>query len=70
MVTTLDGFVTVLVITSAIVNARKSVCGLISAHLNITLIGAKGYSGTIFSADLKNEKDIYPLPIKRKSSKS
>lgn len=68
MLTTLDGFVTDFVITPANIDDREGVWDLISSYQRITLIGDKGYIGADFAADLKSEKGIDLLPIKRKSS--
>ena len=68
MLTTLDGFVTDFVITPANIDDREGVWDLISSYQRVTLIGDKGYIGADFAADLKSEKGIDLLPIKRKSS--
>lgn len=43
---------------------------LVDSYRQITLIGDKGYIGTGFAVDLKEEKGIDILPIKRSNSKS
>lgn len=70
LLVTLDGFVTNFVITPANIDDREGVWDLVNSYQLITLIGYKGYIGSNFAADLKNEKNIDLLPIKRSSSKT
>jgi hypothetical protein len=70
MLATLDGFVTDFVITPANIDDREGVWDLISSYKKITLIGDKGYIGADFAANLKSEKGVDLLPIKRKSSRN
>jgi len=42
---------------------------LIDSYRRITLIGDKGYIGTEFAVELKEEKEIEILPVKRSNSK-
>ena len=67
---TLDGFITDFVITPANIDDRDGVWDLVDSYRQITLIGDKGYIGTEFAVDLKEEKGIDLLPVKRSNSKS
>jgi len=69
MLATLDGFITDFAITPANVDDRAGVWDLIDSYRRITLIGDKGYIGTEFAVELKEEKEIEILPVKRSNSK-
>jgi len=51
------------------VDDRAGVWDLIDSYRRITLIGDKGYIGTEFAVELKEEKEIEILPVKRSNSK-
>ena len=70
LLVTLDGFVTDFLITPANIDDREGVWDLVDSYQQITLIGDKGYIGNDFAADLKSEKDIDLLPVKRNNSKT
>lgn len=70
MLVTLDGFVTDFNITSASIDDREGVWDLVDSYRQIILIGDKGYIGNAFAADLKQEKGIDLLPVKRSNSKA
>ncbi|MDK2801175.1 MAG: hypothetical protein PWQ70_2794 [Clostridiales bacterium] len=70
MLVTLDGFVTDFVITSVNIDDREGAWDLVNSYQRITLIGDKGYIGNDFASDLKSEKGITFLPIKRSNSKT
>lgn len=69
MLAPLDDFVTDFIITSANIDDCEGVWDLMASYRQITLIGDKGYIGTKFAADLKNEKEINLLPVKRSNFK-
>lgn len=69
MLVTLDGFVTDFIITSANIDDREGVWDLVDSYRQIVLIGDKGYIGNTFAADLKKEKEIDLLPVKKSNSK-
>ena len=66
---TLDGFVTDFVITPSNIDDREGVWDLVDSYQQITLIGDKGYIGNKLAAELKSEKGINLLPVKRSNSK-
>jgi hypothetical protein len=70
MLVTLDGFITDFVITSAHIDDREGIWDLVKSYRQVTLIGDKGYIGNDFAADLKGEKGIDLLPVKRSNSKT
>ncbi len=69
MLATIDGFITDAVITSANIDDRAAVWDLTSNYCNITMIGDKDYMGNDFAADLKTERNINMLPLKKSNSK-
>lgn len=69
MLATLDGFITDFVITSANIDDREGIWDLVESYRQVTLIGDKGYIGNDFAAELKSEKGIDLLPVKRSNSK-
>jgi hypothetical protein len=66
---TLDGFITYFVITSVNIDDREGIWDLVESYRQVTLIGDKGYIGNDFAAELKSEKGIDLLPVKRSNSK-
>jgi hypothetical protein len=70
MLATPVGFVTDFVITPANIDNREGVWDLISSYQSITLIGYKGYIGADFAADLKSEKGIDLLLLRKKAART
>lgn len=70
MLAILDGFVTDFIITSANIDDREGVWVLVEAYRQIVIIRDKGYIGTEFAVDIKKEKGIDLLSIKKSNSKS
>lgn len=69
MLVSLDGYVTDFILTPADIDDRRAVWELFESYESITVLGDKGYIGSNLSSDLKNEKNIDLLPLKKKNSK-
>ena len=67
--TTVDGFLTDYVITPANVDDRNAVWDLCDKYNSISIIGDKGYINKRLTPELKTEKDINLLFLKRGNSK-
>ena len=67
--TTIDGFLTDYVITPANVDDRNAVWDLCDKYNSISIIGDKGYINKRLTPELKTEKDINLLFLKRGNSK-
>lgn len=67
---TQEGFVTDFAITSANIDDRVAMWDLLSSYNSIALFGDKGYIGEDVALDLKQEKNITLIPLKRNKSKS
>jgi hypothetical protein len=65
LVVTLEGLVTDYILTSANIDDRQAVWALPDKFLYHTFFGDKGYSGFDFYTDLKFEKGIMMLPLKK-----
>ena len=67
--TTVDGFLTDYVITSANVDDRNTVWELCDKYRSIFIIGDKGYINKMLTPELKSERDIDLLFLKRENSR-
>ena len=67
--TTVDGFLTDYVITPANIDDRNAVWDLCAKYNSISIIGDKGYINKRLTPELKTEKDINLLFLKRGNSK-
>ena len=67
--TTVDGFLTDYVITSANIDDRDTVWDLCDKYNSISIIGDKGYVNKRLTPELKGERDINLLFLKRGNSK-
>ena len=67
--TTIDGFLTDYVITPANVDDRNTVWDLCDKYKSISVIGDKGYVNKRLTPELKLERDINLLFLKRGNSK-
>ena len=67
--TTVDGFLTDYVITPANIDDRNAVWDLCDKYRSISIIGDKGYINKRLTPELKTEKDINLLFLKRGNSK-
>ena len=56
--TTVDGFLTGYIITSANIDDRNTVWDLCSKYNSVSIIGDKGYINKRLTPELKTEKDI------------
>lgn len=70
MLSTLDGYITDFVLTSASKNDRSAVWDLVLPYSSLTIIGDKGYIGEKLTLELKQEKEIDLISMKRNNSKS
>ena len=66
--TTVDGFLTDYVITPANIDDRNAVWDLCDKYNSISIIGDKGYINKRLTPELKSQKDINLLFLKRKNS--
>lgn len=66
----LDSFVTDFTLTSASIDDRKVVWDLLESYKSITVLGDKWYIKSNISPELKNEKTITIIPLKRNNSKN
>ena len=67
--TTVDGFLTDYVITPANIDDRNAVWDLCDKYRSISIIGDKGYINKRLTPELKNERDIDLLFLKRENSR-
>lgn len=67
--TTMDGFLSDYVITPANIYERNAVWDLCDKYNSISIIGDKGYINKNLTPELKNEKNINLLFLKRGNSK-
>lgn len=67
--TTIDGFLTDFIITPANIDDRNAVWDLCDKYSSISIVGDKGYVNKRLTPELKNEKDINLLFLKRGNSK-
>ena len=67
--TTVDGFLTDYVITPANIDDRNTVWDLCDKYNSISIIGDKGYVNKRLTPELKGERDINLLFLKRDNSK-
>lgn len=70
MLCTLDGYITDFVLTDASKDDRSVVWDLVSPYNSLTIVGDKGYIGENLALELKEEKEIDLISMKRKKSKS
>lgn len=70
MLCTLDGYITDFVLTDASKDDRSAVWDLVSPYNSLTIVGDKGYIGENLALELKEEKEIDLISMKRKKSKS
>lgn len=69
LLTTLNGYVTDFVLTTAGIDDRAAVWELIDSYHSITLVGDKGYISKALALELKNKRNISLIPLKRKNNK-
>jgi len=69
MLVTQDGFVTDFTLTSANIDDRVAMWDLLDSYNSIFLFGDKGYIGDDVALELKKEKNITLVPLKRNKSK-
>ena len=67
--TTVDGFLTDYVITPANIDDRNAVWDLCDKYNSISIIGDKGYINKRLTPELKSQRDINLLFLKRGNSK-
>lgn len=67
---TLDGYITDFCPTSADIDDRAALWDLVESYHSITILGDKGYIDNRLASELKAEKGITLLPLKRNNSKS
>ena len=67
--TTVDGFLTDYVITPANIDDRNAVWDLCDKYRSISIIGDKGYINKRLTPELKSERDIDLLFLKRENSR-
>ena len=67
--TTVDGFLTDYVITPANIDDRNAVWDLCDKYRSISIIGDKGYINKRLTPELKSERDIYLLFLKRENNR-
>ena len=67
---TLDGYITDFVLTDASKDDRSAVWDLVSSYNSLTIIGDKGYIGEKLALELKQEKEIDLISMKRNKSKT
>ena len=67
--TTVDGFLTDYVITPANIDDRNAVWDLCDKYRSISIIGDKGYINKRLTPELKGERDINLLFLKRENSR-
>ena len=67
--TTVDGFLTDYVITPANIDDRNAVWDLCDKYRSISIIGDKGYINKRLTPELKGERDIDLLFLKRENSR-
>lgn len=70
LVVTLEGLVTDYILTSANIDDREATWDLPDKFIFHTFFGDKGYTGVNFASDLKLEKGITMLPLKKDNDKS
>ncbi len=66
---TLEGYLTDFTLIAANIDDREALWDLVSKHNSLTILGDKGYLNKEFATDLKLEKNIELIPIKRNNSK-
>jgi uncharacterized protein YfbU (UPF0304 family) len=66
---TLEGYITDFTVTAANIDDREALWDLVSKYHSLTILGDKGYLNKDFATDLKLEKNIDLVPIKRNNSK-
>lgn len=67
---TFDGFITDFVLTDASIDDRLPAWELLESYYSATVIGDKGYINKTLSPELKKEKDVDLVYIKRDNSKN
>lgn len=70
LVTTLGGFVTDFELTSSNVDDREAIWDVLEPYTSITGLGDKGYINKDLIPELKDERDIDLIPLKKKNSKA
>jgi len=70
MLCTLDGYITDFALTDASKDDRSAVWDLVSSYNSLTIIGDKGYIGEKLALELKQEKEIELISMKRNKSKT
>lgn len=66
--TTFDGYLTDFILTPANVDDRAAVWDLTHSLSPVTIIGDKGYIGDKFASELKSQREINLITIKRKKA--
>lgn len=69
VITTFEGFITDFIITLANIDDREAVWDLVDKYESITILGDKGYVNKNLNPELKFEKNINLLFMKRNNSK-
>lgn len=67
---TLDGFVTDFELTSSKVDDREAIWDVLKSYTSLTVLGDKGYVNKDLVPELKKEKSIELIPLKRKNDKA
>jgi IS5 family transposase len=70
VLTTVDGYVTDFVLTPANIDDREAVWELVESYNHITILGDKRYINKYLSPDLKTEKGIQLIFMKRDNAKN
>ncbi|WP_102401093.1 IS982 family transposase [Haloimpatiens massiliensis] len=65
----IDGYITDFTVTSANIDDREGLWELTNKTFSLTIIGDKGYIGNNLSLELKKERDINLISMKRSNSK-
>jgi len=70
LLVTLNGFVTNFILTKANADDREPLFDLVESYRSITIIGDKGYIGDTLASELKSERDITLIAMKKGNSKT
>ncbi|WP_353097795.1 IS982 family transposase, partial [Tissierella praeacuta] len=70
VLTAVDGYVTDFVLTPANIDDREAVWELVESYKDITILGDRGYINKYLSPDLKTEKGIQLIFMKRDNAKN
>jgi len=66
---TLSGFITDFELTSSNIDDRDALWDILKDYVSITVLGDKGYTHKALVPEIKREKDIDLIPLKKKNEK-